>query len=82
MAIRTSKLSHSHITQVLGIQSELAIGADMIARGEAVAPKGLLISGHERDDLARYLENGGRLYGAWDGETLGMFLPHSTLSNH
>ena len=70
MNIEVVELSENGIPLVLDIQRELAIGPDILDRGEKVAPNGLLISGHTEDDFRAYLLSGGRLFGAYDSDEL------------
>lgn len=70
MTYKIVELSENDIPQVLAIQSELAIGPDILERGEKVAPNGLLISGHTENDFCKYLASGGSLFGAYDNDQL------------
>ena len=55
-----------HLTDIVRIQEELAIGKEMIESGERIAERGLLISGYTRDELAEHINAGGVLFAAFD----------------
>ncbi|MFA5161908.1 MAG: hypothetical protein WC421_06645 [Elusimicrobiales bacterium] len=50
------------LQKVVDVQSSLAIFNEIVKKGENIAPKGLLISGHTIEQLESDLNHGGMLY--------------------
>lgn len=64
------QITIADIDRVFELQTALAIADELIERGESVALNGLLVAGHTREDLERYLSSDGRVYGAYESNDL------------
>lgn len=64
------QLAMADINKVLEVQSELAIADELSVCGETLAQRGLLISGHTREDLEKHLSTKGHIFGVFEGDDL------------
>lgn len=55
-------ISRDSVDVVIDIQEELAIGDKLLRDGITVAPRGMLISGHNKEALQHYLDEGGKIF--------------------
>ena len=55
-------INRDSVDVVIDIQEELAFGDELLRGGITVAPKGMLVSGHDKKALQHYLDEGGKIF--------------------